>query len=179
MSIRRPDPRELEQASIGEEDPLASAVWIRPFRSEDARSVRELVFGVLTEFGLEPDQAGTDVDLSDIEAHYRDRGGEFWVVEDGRGRIIGTCGLWIDPEDGNRSELRKMYLLPETRGRGLGRQLLGVALEHARRAGSTRMELETASVMTAAMALYRSAGFIEIDAAPDAPRCDRKFGRDL
>ncbi|CAN5299611.1 MAG: GNAT family N-acetyltransferase [Gemmatimonadetes bacterium] len=179
MSIRRPDPRGQTRDQPGEADPLASAVWIRPSHAGDASAVRDLVFGVLAEYGLKPDHAATDSDLADIEIHYRARGGEFWVVEDGRGRIVGTCGLWMDPDSPARAELRKMYLLPETRGRGLGRRLLDTALNHARRAGVARMELETASTMTAAIGLYQSAGFVELDAVPDAPRCDRKFGIDL
>lgn len=176
MSIRRPDPRGQTHDRPGDADPLASAVWIRPFRDDDAGAVRDLVLAVLAEFGLAADHAGTDADLADVPAHYQARGGEFWVVEDGHGRIAGTCGVWIDPRDPARAELRKMYLLPERRGRGLGRRLLDTALDHARRAGVARMELETASAMTAAIGLYQQAGFTAMEAVPDAPRCDRRFG---
>ncbi|MGH7566576.1 MAG: GNAT family N-acetyltransferase [Gemmatimonadota bacterium] len=178
MSIRRPDPRHPGGDTPLEEDPLASAFWIRTFLPTDAREVRELVFGVLEEFGLAPDHAGTDVDLSDVERHYQARGGEFWVVEDGRGRVVGTCGLWLDSDDPDRSELRKMYLRPEWRGRGLGGQLLEIALSHARGAGRGRVELETNRAMTAAIGLYESRGFREIEGDTCA-RCDRRFALDL
>jgi hypothetical protein len=45
--------------------------------------VAELVFGVLAEYGLEPDPETTDADLQDIEANYLQRGGLFEVIEDG------------------------------------------------------------------------------------------------
>ena len=176
MSIRRPDPRGVDTPL--EQDPLASAFWIRTFRPEDASAVRELVLGVLEEFGLAPDHAATDVDLSDVERHYQTPGGEFWVVEDGRGRIVGTCGLWPDPEDPARCELRKMYLRPDWRGRGLGKQLLQAALGHARGRGCRTIELETNRSMTAAIGLYRSHGFREIEGETSA-RCDRRFALDL
>lgn len=178
MSIRRPDPRHPAGEMPLDEDPLASAFWIRGFRGEDARAVREIVFGVLAEFGLAPDHAGTDVDLSDVELHYLVPGGGFWVVEDGRGRIVGTCGLWLDPDDAARCELRKMYLLPEWRGRGLGGQLLETALALAQSAGRTRVELETNRAMTAAIGLYESRGFREI-AGETCARCDRRFALEL
>jgi putative acetyltransferase len=178
VSIRRPDPRHPGGETPLEDDPLASAFWIRGFQRGDAQAVRDLVFGILEEFGLAADHAGTDVDLSDIELHYLAPGGAFWVVEDGRGRIVGTCGLWLDPGDPARCELRKMYLLPEWRGRGLGGQLLETALGHARHAGRRRVELETNRAMTAAIGLYESRGFREIEGETCA-RCDRKFALEL
>jgi putative acetyltransferase len=161
-----------------EEDPLASAFWIRGFQRGDAEAVRQLVFGILGEFGLAADHAGTDVDLSDVELHYLSPGGAFWVVEDGRGRIVGTCGLWLDPRDPARCELRKMYLRPEWRGRGLGVQLLEAALGYARSVGRRRVELETNQAMTAAIGLYQSRGFREVEGETCA-RCDRRFALDL
>lgn len=178
MSIRRPDPRHPGGETPLEEDPLASAYWIRTFERGDAEAVRELVFGVLAEFGLAPDHAATDVDLSDVELHYLARGGGFWVVEDGRGRIVGTCGLWFDPDDPMSAELRKMYLRPDWRGRGLGKSLLETALAYARGTGRTRIELETNRAMTAAIGLYRSRGFREVSGETSA-RCDRRFELDL
>jgi putative acetyltransferase len=178
MSIRRPDPRHPGGETPLAEDPLASAYWIRDFRRQDAAEVRELVFGVLAEFGLAPDHAGTDVDLSDVELHYQARGGGFWVVEDGRGRVVGTCGLWLDPDKPGRCELRKMYLSPDWRGRGLGRLLLETALDHARTASRRRVELETNRAMTAAIALYESYGFREIE-GDTCERCDRRFALEL
>ena len=178
MTIRRPDPRERLDPEAG--DPLASAVWIRPFAPGDGRAVRELVARVLGEFDLPLDTAGTDADLLDVEASYRAGGGEFWVVEDGTGRIVGTCGIWPVPGEAGRCELRKMYLDPSLRGRGMGRQLLETALDHARRTGRARVELETHHGMTAAMALYEARGFREIarEGACTA-RCDRAYALEL
>lgn len=178
MTIRRPDPRELRETEPG--DPLAAAIWIRPVLPGDTRAVRDLVARVLAEFELVLDPAGTDADLADIEASYRAGGGEFWVVEDGTGRIVGTCGIWPVPGDGARCELRKMYLDPSLRGRGMGRQLLETALAHARRLGRTRVELETHHRMTTAMALYEAYDFREVaHEGACAARCDRAYALDL
>ncbi|MBW3660607.1 MAG: GNAT family N-acetyltransferase [Gemmatimonadetes bacterium] len=177
MTIRRPDPRgggEVDPVR----DPLASAVWIRPFRDEDAPAVRAIVARVLEEFDLALDPAGVDADLADVEAEYRVAGGEFWVVEDGRSRIVGTCGLWIDPEHPERAELRKMYLEPGLRGLGMGRRLLAGALDHARRAGCRVVDLETNREMKAAIALYERHGFRRVG-GETCDRCDVKLALDL
>ena len=180
MTIRRPDPRGTEPEREHDKTLETAAVWIRPFVSVDQTPVRALVTRVLGEFGLELDPRGTDGDLDDIEYAYRRGGGEFWIVESAGGWIVGTCGVWPDPSDRALCELRKMYLDPSLRGRGMGGQLLDIALDHARSAGFRRMELETHHTMTAAIALYEGAGFTEMPVESTcAARCDRRFGMDL
>jgi ribosomal protein S18 acetylase RimI-like enzyme len=77
------------------------------------------------------------------------------------------------------AEVKSMYVAPEARGRGLGRRLLGrlegIAAEHGCRA----VRLDTASHMTAAIALYRDLGYREIPAYNDGPNADHWFERDL
>ena len=60
-------------------------------------------------------------------------------------------------------------MVPEERGRGLGRALLEGAMEDARRAGAARIELGTSVDDTAAIALYESAGFTNREREPDGP----------
>lgn len=150
---------------------------LRPATEHDLPRVREIVRGVLVEHGLAPDPTTTDRDLADIQASYRDPGGLFDVLEDAAGRIVGTVGLC--PLDQNRCELRKMYLVPEARGRGLGKRLLEHALARARALGFSRVELETATVLVAARRLYESYGFRRIERAELASRCDQAYGLDL
>ena len=180
MTIRRPDPRGTDPERERDKALETAAVWIRPYLGVDQGQVRALVERVLGEFGLTLDPGGTDRDLDDVADAYRRGGGEFWVVESGTGRILGTCGVWPDPSGERLCELRKMYLDPVLRGRGMGRRLLELALDHARSGGFRRMELETNHAMTAAIALYEQAGFVETDPGGScAARCDRRFGLDL
>jgi GNAT superfamily N-acetyltransferase len=59
-------------------------------------------------------------------------------------------------------ELKRMYVAPDARGQGLGRQLL-VALEaEASRLGLSRLVLETGARQTAAVALYERVGYTVI-----------------
>lgn len=180
MTIRRPDPRGTDPEREREEIPATAAVWVRPYLSVDHAQAKGLVERVLGEFGLALEPLGTDRDLDDVEGSYRGGGGEFWVVESAGGRIVGTCGVWPDPAERARCELRKMYLDPSLRGRGIGQQLLVIALDHARAAGFHRMELETNHAMTTAIALYQGAGFAEMEpGGACAARCDQTFGMDL
>lgn len=66
--------------------------------------------------------------------------------------------------------LEELYVVPELRGRGLGRALLEAAMEHARRHGAAHIELGTSEDDVAARALYESAGFTNREGGPDGPR---------
>jgi len=150
---------------------------IRAATNADAEMIRTLVFGVLDEYGLKASHEGVDADLNDIEGNYVARGGAFEVVLAADGRLIGTVGLY--PKSDGVCELRKMYLAPNARGRGLGKQLLERMLERARQLGFRRVELETAGVLVEAIGLYTRYGFRPIDPDHLAARCDRAFALDL
>ena len=149
---------------------------IRPATNGDAEAIRALVFGILREFGFSPDPTGTDADLADLEASYQ-RGGAFDVLTDASGRIVGTVGLF--PLAVGVCELRKMYLAPERRGRGLGGRLLRHAVSRARELGFTRIELETATVLETARRMYESFGFRPFTPHRVTCRCDRAYYLDL
>lgn len=69
---------------------------------------------------------------------------------------------------GQALELKRMYLRPDQRGRGLGKQLLDVALGYARATGAEVIRLDTSERMVAAQRLYEAYGFRRV--AGDAPR---------
>ncbi|MFI6848167.1 GNAT family N-acetyltransferase [Kitasatospora sp. NPDC050467] len=83
-----------------------------------------------------------------------------------------ACGGWraktADPHgvrDGD-AELKRMFVVPAARGRGLARVVLGRLERTAAEAGRTRIVLETGTEQPEAVALYTSEGYEPI----------RKFG---
>ena len=85
--------------------------------------------------------------------------GVFLVVRE-EGRAIGCGG--VCRFDGTRAELKRMYVVPEARGRGLGRLLLVELEAEARRLGYTGIVLETGDRQPEALGLYASAGYERI-----------------
>ena len=157
--------------------PGLSHLTIRRASNNDLEPIVQLVFGVLREFGLEPDPNATDADLQDIEANYLQRGGLFDVIVDGDGNLVGTVGVF--PIDENTCELRKMYFVPAVRGLGLGVYVLQRAVNQARELGFRRMVLETSSKLAAANRLYVRFGFQPFTAEHLAPRADQSYSLDL
>jgi ribosomal protein S18 acetylase RimI-like enzyme len=66
--------------------------------------------------------------------------------------------------------LEELYVVPERRGRGLGRALLEAAMSHARERGAAHIDLGTSEDDVAALSLYESAGFTNREGGPDGPR---------
>jgi mycothiol synthase len=77
-------------------------------------------------------------------------------------RLIGLCRTLVLPgDDGRRrGEIGIVGLLPEWRGRGLGRQLLRWGIEHLRAAGFGEIELSVEARNAPALELYRQEGFV-------------------
>jgi GNAT superfamily N-acetyltransferase len=90
--------------------------------------------------------------------------GIFLVLRDDAGRAIGCGG--IARFDDRRGEVKRMYVVPEARGRGLGRRLLEELEAQARALGYTGVVLETGDRQPEALGLYESAGFARIPCYP-------------
>jgi putative acetyltransferase len=143
----------------------------RPAVNEDSPQVRAVIFNALIEYGLEPDPELTDKDLYDIEQYYR--GHFFGIILDDRNIICGTFALFLTDEI--TGEIRKMYLKPSARSKGLGGWMMQFLIKKARDLGVRTLELETASCLTDAIELYKKYGFTDAHPENKSPRCDRKM----
>lgn len=152
-------------------------VWVRPWQPGDRQSVKTLVESVLTEYGMgfEPDH--TDRDAIHVEDAYWKTGGEFWVAEASH-RIIGTGAYHPSHRGPKAVELRKMFILPDYRGQGLGRFMLDQLEQSAAAKGFTEMWLETATVLKEAIRLYERCGYIS-STGVETERCDRVYFKRL
>ena len=152
-------------------------IEVRAVTAADVPAVLALVAEVLAEFGLEFGKGSpTDAELHELPGSYASCGGAFWIaVRDGA--LLGTCGVF--PVAPTTYELRKMYLCGASRGLGLGKQLLEVAVAWTREQGGTRMVLDTVEQMTRAIEFYEANGFSRDDAQIRGARCTRGYLRVL
>jgi putative acetyltransferase len=154
-------------------DPL---MRVRPVTKEDVPAVVSLVRTTLAEFGLTfGEGSDTDEQVKCLPESYDQGGGGFWVAEDEGGVLLGTCGVYpVTPGD---MELRKMYLSPAARGKGVGKRLLEESIAFCRARGARRMVLDTIEEMTRAIAFYERNGFVRDDAQVRGERCSRGYVR--
>jgi DNA-binding MarR family transcriptional regulator/GNAT superfamily N-acetyltransferase len=100
-----------------------------------------------------------------------------FVVAYLRGEAVG-CGA-VKHHPGDVTDIKRMWLAESARGLGLGRRLLEHLERLAREHGSTEAHLETSDVLPEALALYRSAGYLEVSPFNDEPFADRWFAKPL
>jgi putative acetyltransferase len=162
---------------------MATSILLRPIEARDDAAMAQVIRTVMTEFGA----TGPGFSINDPEvdfmsrAYAAPRSAYFVVTADDR--VLGGAG--VAPLEGGQAdtcELRKMYCLPETRGLGVGRQLLARCLDAARASGFRQCYLETLASMSGAAALYERTGFTRVArplGATGHVRCDRWYVLDL
>jgi putative acetyltransferase len=115
---------------------------VRPWRTSDREAAVDVIKQCLEAYGLKFEPEGGDLDVVEVESHYwGSRVGEFWVVfEESTDGVVGTAAYYEIQEGengwknvkGKCVELRKMYLLPNARGKHLGRTILQASGERER-----------------------------------------------
>ena len=113
-----------------------------------------------------------DAELAGLPGEYAPPGGALFVA-DHNGRLLGMIG--IRPFAGAISEMKRLYVRPEARGRGLAKQLIAAALDEARRLGYEEIRLDTLPMMGDAQSLYVSLGFADIPPYYDTPIAGTRF----
>lgn len=162
---------------------MYSEFLLRPIRPSDNEQVARIIRTVMTEFGA----VGHGFSIMDPEVDhmyeaYQAPGHAMYVVEK-NARLLGCGGFGpLVGGEAHVCELKKMYFLPELRGKGMGRKLVSLVLEEARHTGYTKCYLETLSSMRAANALYQKMGFSPLASALGATGhggCDAWYLREL
>jgi len=102
--------------------------------------------------------------------------GAFVMAYDGDEPI--GCG-GVQRHDDETAEIKRMWLHPRWRGRGLGRRQLAELEDAARGLGYRRVVLDTNSTLQEAIAMYERAGYEPIERYNENPYAQRWFAKDL
>ncbi len=103
---------------------------------------------------------GFEKELAGLPGDYAFPRGRLLIVRDGD--AVAGCGA-LRPLAANLCEMKRLYVREAFRGRGVGRFLAESLIEQARSIGYRAMRLDTMPSMTAAIPLYRSLGFRDIE----------------
>jgi ribosomal protein S18 acetylase RimI-like enzyme len=110
------------------------------------------------------DAAAAERIVDALPAPYLPPGGDLWVAWDGADAVGCVALHALGPDV---AELKRMYVRPEARGRGVARRLTEHAIAEATARGYATLRLGTLTTMHAAQRLYASVGFRRI--APYRP----------
>ncbi|MGH6719735.1 MAG: GNAT family N-acetyltransferase [Alphaproteobacteria bacterium] len=102
---------------------------------------------------------GFERERATLPGAYAPPAGAVLLAFSGDGGVVGCVVL--RPCADATAEIKRLFVRPEARGKGLGRRLVEAALDAARAAGYHRAVLETHATMTTALALYQALGFVE------------------
>jgi GNAT superfamily N-acetyltransferase len=104
----------------------------------------------------------------DLEGHDMPRAGHAELSPPGGAFLVGSyrgrsvCCGGVKRLDAHTCELKRMYVVPDLRGRGVARRLLAALEDKARELGYTVARLDTGPAQHTARALYESAGYASI-----------------
>lgn len=123
--------------------------------------VRDVVWKTLADICVidKKDLPIDDDDLSNIKEIYSGKG-NFWVALDGED-VVGTVA--VRDMGNNIAKLKRMFVLVEYHGSGIGKELLDCALDFAKKQGFTKIILNTHLLMHRAHRFYEKNGFIQTD----------------
>ena len=134
---------------------------IAPVRTKaDVEAAAELFRAYASSLGIDLAYQDFESELAALPGKYAPLTGELFLARDVQENALGCVGLrQLDPIS---CEMKRLYVSPQGRGLGLGKALIDATIEIAIQLGYREMRLDTLSTMTAAISLYRKAGFVEI-----------------
>lgn len=135
----------------------ASKIQFRQFRSSDLPAVKNVHELALKAIDMYSTGHWND-DLDDIAKNYLDNGGDFVVgTLDGHIVAIGA----FKKLSASTAEIKRMRVLPELQGQGIGKMLLKHLEEEIKKLGYKEIELHTTIKQQAAQKLYGDNGYRE------------------
>jgi putative acetyltransferase len=135
---------------------MSLSITAEPYESPDAQRLITSLDAGLAELYPPEQRFGPNLKAQ----HLSEGRGTFLVARDD-GRAVG-CGA-IRLLDAATAEVKRMYVQPDQRGKGIGRAVLARLEAAAKQLGARRLVLETGSHSPDALALYRRAGFTQVD----------------
>jgi len=127
--------------------------------AQDLEHIRVLFKEYADSLGFDLDFQDFQEELDGLPGEYSPAEGCLLLAKDGR-QIIGCVAL--RKIDRKTCEMKRLYVRPDFRGKGIGRALSQKIINEARRIGYKKMRLDTIPTMKQANALYHSFGFKKI-----------------
>ncbi len=145
-----------------ETSPHSGTALLQAASSEQVEQARQLFLEYANSLPFSLDFQHFEDELKNLPGAYAPPSGRLLLAYHD-GQVAGCVAL--RPLDHEVAEMKRLYVRPDYRGKGVGRALVDGVIDEARSIGYQRMRLDTVeSSMKDAIALYRRRGFREIAA---------------
>lgn len=138
---------------------MGCAVVVPAVTGEDMALVRQLFREYADSLGFDLGFQDFERELVGLPGDYAPPAGRLLLAREGES-ALGCVAL--RRMDDHLCEMKRLYVRPLNRGRGIGRTLAEALIGEARAVGYSRMRLDTVPGLREATALYHSLGFEEI-----------------
>jgi putative acetyltransferase len=137
---------------------------IQAIKPQHDAKICEIIKSVGEAYGATGEGFGpSDPEVSAMSQNYNNESSSRYFVALIKGSIVGGGGVAAFNDSHKTCELRKLFLLPESRGLGLGKKLTQNCLKYAKSKGYKRCYLDTLENMKSAIFLYEKLGFKHLD----------------
>lgn len=127
----------------------------------DVAEIRRLFEEYAQSLGIDLSFQGFGEELASLPGAYSPPGGRLLLAAD-EAHAVGCVG--VRPLADGICEMKRLYVRPDARGRGVARKLVEAAIAFGKAANYHTIRLDTLPTMAAAQQLYRQLGFREVEA---------------
>ncbi|KRL35335.1 GNAT family N-acetyltransferase [Liquorilactobacillus uvarum] len=148
---------------------MSGKITFEEISMADNQELKRIIQESLLEYGNNlPNSTYYDPALNDLFSFYKNiENSKYFVVKEGK-KVLGGGG-YAPFEKQGVAEIQKLYLTNDSRGKGVGKKLLTLIENEAKKAGYQKLYIETISNLKEAIGLYRHMGYDEIE-KPLAPQ---------
>ena len=137
---------------------------IEAIQAKHDDAIAQIIKAVGLEYGAVGEGFGPgDAEVNQMSQHYTEDTKSLYLVATIDSEVVGGGGIAELSGLADTCELKKLFLLPETRGLGLGKALAIQCLEFAKKQGYKQCYLDTLKTMRTARSLYEKLGFTYLD----------------
>ncbi len=154
---------------------MDARITIEPIHNNTDHGETKILFLAYAEsLGIDLAFQNFHTELATLPGVYAPPNGELLIARDADGSPLGCVALRPMQQDGC-CEMKRLYVCPNGRGRGLGRRLAVAIVDAATRLNYCEIKLDSLPSMTAALALYEQLGFEPTDSYYYTPLSGTRF----
>lgn len=143
---------------------MNSNIQIRPIEQKDNIDIAKVIRGALEEFGANKPGTVYFDPTTDALFELFNTPGSYYYIATIDNKVVGGAGIFpTENLPKGTCELVKLYLHKDSRGTGLGKQLLNTAMQWAKENGYTQVYLESMPELSKAVTIYENVGFQRIN----------------